>query len=51
METVDRVAGIRADETSKLKIGNHLFLEPTLEEDGVVVTAPFWVIQKPVDSW
>jgi hypothetical protein len=41
--------GKRDDDTEKLKTGNHLFLEATLEEDGVVVTAPFWVIQDPVE--
>jgi hypothetical protein len=46
-----KLAGKRDDDTTNLKTGNHLFLEAILEEDGVFVTAPFWVIQDPVDSW
>jgi hypothetical protein len=46
-----RLAGKRTDETAKTEIEQHLFLEPTLEDDGDVVTAPFWVIQDPVDIW
>jgi hypothetical protein len=47
----EKLAGSWADETAKLKLEKHLFLDLILEEDGVVVTAPFWVIQGPVDSW
>jgi hypothetical protein len=46
-----RLAGKRTDETAKTEIEQHLFLEPTLEDDGDVVTTPFGMIQRSVDSW
>jgi hypothetical protein len=55
METVHDISGKARRKlgrrNSKTETGKHLFLDLILEEDGVVVTAPFWVIQGPVDSW
>jgi hypothetical protein len=53
LEKVHRVAGETRRNSgrrnSKTETGNHLFLEPTLEEDGVVDTAPFLAIQRPTE--
>jgi hypothetical protein len=50
-ESLEKLAGKQTDETTNLKLEKHLFLDLTLEEDSIVVTAPFWVIQRPVDIW
>jgi hypothetical protein len=44
----EKLAGSWADETANLKLkteNRNCFLEPTLNEGGVVCVAPFWVIQ------